>query len=110
MTTLEAVPLVGVGVDRVDGPRKVAGAAPYPNDFSFPDLAHAALVRASIAAGRIRRIDTGPAEAAPGVLEAITHRNAPRLGRAPAGVGPPSRHHRCRTTTSCTTASTSPWW
>ena len=89
MTTLEAVRLVGVGVDRVDGPRKVTGAAPYPNDFSFPNLAHAALVRATIAAGRIRRIDTGQAEAAPGVLAVITHQNAPRLGRAPADIGLP---------------------
>ncbi len=93
MTTLEAVRLVGVGVDRVDGPRKVTGAAPYPNDFSFPNLAHGALVRATIAAGRIRRIDTGQAEAAPGVLAVITHQNAPRLGRAPAERGMATSWH-----------------
>jgi hypothetical protein len=29
----------GAGVDRVDGARKVTGAAPYPNDFSFENLA-----------------------------------------------------------------------
>jgi xanthine dehydrogenase YagR molybdenum-binding subunit len=89
MTTLEAVRLVGAGVDRVDGPRKVAGAAPYPNDVTFPGLAHAAPVRATVAAGRIRRIDTGPARAAAGVLAVITHHDAPTLGRAPAGIGPP---------------------
>jgi xanthine dehydrogenase YagR molybdenum-binding subunit len=89
MTTIERVRLVGAGVDRVDGPLKVTGAARYPNDFDFPDLAHAVLVRATIAAGRIRRIDTGPAEAAPGVLAVITHLNAPRLGRGPAThIGP----------------------
>jgi xanthine dehydrogenase YagR molybdenum-binding subunit len=89
MTTIEAMRLVGAGVDRVDGPRKVAGAAPYPNDVDLPNLAHAALVRATIAAGRIRGIDTGPAEAAPGVLAVITHHNAPRLGRGPAtSIGP----------------------
>jgi CO/xanthine dehydrogenase Mo-binding subunit len=83
MTIIEAAPLVGAGVDRVDGPRKVTGAAPYPNDFSYANLAHAVLVRATIPAGRIRSLDTGPAEAAPGVLAVITHRNAPRLGRGP---------------------------
>jgi CO/xanthine dehydrogenase Mo-binding subunit len=89
MTTIERMRLVGAGVDRVDGPLKVAGAAPYPNDFSFPDLAHAALVRATIAAGRIRRIDTGPAEASPGALAVITHQNAPKLERGPAtDIGP----------------------
>jgi len=55
MTTLERVRLVGAGVDRVDGPRKVTGSAPYPNDFSFPNLAHAALVRSTIAAGASAR-------------------------------------------------------
>ena len=88
-TTIERVRLVGAGVDRVDGPRKVTGAAPYPNDVDFPDLAHAVLVRATIAAGRIKSINTGPAQQAPGVLAVITHRNAPRLGRGPVGnVGP----------------------
>ncbi len=89
MTTLEEARLVGAGIDRVDGPAKVAGAAPYPNDVTVPDLAHAALVRATIAAGRIRRIDTGPAEAAPGVLAVITHHNAPRLAGGPADIGLP---------------------
>jgi CO/xanthine dehydrogenase Mo-binding subunit len=92
MTTIERIPLVGDGVDRVDGPLKVTGAAPYPGDFDFADLAHAALVRATVAAGRISRIDTGPAEAAPGVLTVITHENAPPLGSGPAtsrGPQPP---------------------
>jgi xanthine dehydrogenase YagR molybdenum-binding subunit len=89
MKTIERIPLVGDGVDRVDGPLKVSGAAPYPGDFDFPGLAHAALVRATVAAGRISRMDTGPAEAAPGVLLVITHHNAPRLGPGPAtSIGP----------------------
>src|SRR5262245_10024581 len=83
MTTIEALRLVGAGEDRVDGPLKVTGGAPYPADFDFPNLAHAVLVRATIAAGRIKRINTGPAERTPGVLAVITHRNAPRLGRGP---------------------------
>jgi CO/xanthine dehydrogenase Mo-binding subunit len=83
MTALEAGRLVGAGVDRVDGPRKVTGSAPYPNDASFPDVAHAALVRSTIAAGRIRGISIGRAEAAPGVLGVITHCNAPKLERRP---------------------------
>jgi CO/xanthine dehydrogenase Mo-binding subunit len=83
MTIIEAEPLVGAGVDRVDGPRKVTGAAPYPNDFSYANLAHAVLVRATVPAGWIRDIDSVAAEAAPGVLAVITHRNAPKLGRGP---------------------------
>jgi len=83
LTTIEAVPLVGPGIDRVDGPQKVTGSAPYPADFSFADMAYAVLVRATVAAGRIRRIEVTAAEAAPGVLAVITHRNAPHLGRGP---------------------------
>lgn len=83
MTTVEQARLVGEGVDRVDGPLKVTGAARYPNDFGFPELAHAALVRSTVAAGRISRLDTRAAQDSPGVLAVITHRNAPTLGRAP---------------------------
>ena len=81
--TIEAIRLIGPGVDRVDGPLKVTGAAAYPADFGYPDMAHAVLVRATVAAGRIRDVDTAAAESAPGVLAVITHRNAPRLKRGP---------------------------
>lgn len=89
MTTIDRTARVGDGADRVDGPPKVAGAARYPGDFDFPNLAHAVLVRATAAAGRISSMDTGPAEAAPGVLTVITHQNAPRLRPGPAtSIGP----------------------
>jgi xanthine dehydrogenase YagR molybdenum-binding subunit len=81
--TIEAVRLIGPGVDRVDGPLKVTGAAAYPADFGYPEMAHAVLVRATVAAGRISGVHTAAAEAAPGVLAVITHRNAPHLNRGP---------------------------
>jgi CO/xanthine dehydrogenase Mo-binding subunit len=90
-TAIEAAGLVGADVDRVDGPAKVTGASRYPADFGLDNLAHAVLVQSTVAAGRIRRIGTAAAEAAPGVLTVITHHNAPRLARAPngLGIGPP---------------------
>src|SRR5215831_8278102 len=78
-TTIAPAALVGPGVDRVDGRLKVTGAARYPSDFSLPDMAHAALVRSTIAAGTIARLDTARAAATPGVLAVITHENAARL-------------------------------
>jgi CO/xanthine dehydrogenase Mo-binding subunit len=89
--TIATAGLIGAAVDRVDGPAKVTGAARYPADFGYADLAHAVIVQAAIAAGRIRAISAAAAEAAPGVLAVITHRNAPRLARAPGGlgIGPP---------------------
>ena len=80
--TLGTSRLVGPAVDRVDGPLKVTGAARYPSDLNFPNIAYATLVRSTIASGTIMNIDTRAAEAAPGVLAVITHDNAPELHRA----------------------------
>jgi xanthine dehydrogenase YagR molybdenum-binding subunit len=93
MTTVEGIRGIGAGIDRVDGPHKVTGTAKYPNDFSYPGLCHAALVQSTVAAGRIRRLNTAAAESAPGVLRVITHRDAPRLERGPVnllGSSPPA--------------------
>src|SRR4029453_6562407 len=79
----EGLRLVGPPVDRVDGRLKVSGTATYASDVSFPELAHASLVGSTVAAGRMLRISTGAAEAAPGVLAVITHRNAATLRRGP---------------------------
>jgi xanthine dehydrogenase YagR molybdenum-binding subunit len=76
--------ILGAPMDRVDGPLKVRGAAPYPSDVTYPRQAHAALAQSTIAAGAIRWIDAALAAAAPGVLAVITHENAPSLGEAPA--------------------------
>jgi xanthine dehydrogenase YagR molybdenum-binding subunit len=81
---------IGAPMDRVDGPLKVCGKAPYAAEFSLPRMVHAVMVRSTVAAGRIARIDSTAAESAPGVLLVLTHRNAMRLpqgGRA--AVNPP---------------------
>lgn len=93
MTTLGTGGIVGAGIERVDAPLKVTGAARYPNDFSLPGMVHAALVGSTVAAGRIRDIDVSRAEAAPGVLAVITHLTAPELPRGPLtllGGSPPA--------------------
>lgn len=93
MTTLDARRVIGEGLDRVDAPLKVTGAAHYPNDFSYPGMVHAALVGSTIAAGRIRSIDASEAQAAPGVLTVITHLTAPQLERGSMtllGPSPPA--------------------
>ncbi|MGD1224045.1 xanthine dehydrogenase family protein molybdopterin-binding subunit [Streptomyces krungchingensis] len=92
MTTLEAGRIVGAGLDRVDAPLKVTGAAQYPNDFTLPGMTHAALVGSTVAAGRITGIDASEALAAPGVLTVITHLTAPSLEHGPMtllGGSPP---------------------
>lgn len=75
--------VIGQPVSRVDGRLKVTGAATYAAEFEVPNLAHAAVVRSTIANGRIASIDTATAEQAPGVLTVLTFRNAPRLAYRP---------------------------
>jgi xanthine dehydrogenase YagR molybdenum-binding subunit len=72
-------PYVGAPVDRVDGVVKTTGAAKFSAEHPYPDLAHAALVHAPIARGRITGIDSAAALALDGVLTVITHENAPAM-------------------------------
>ena len=48
--------IVGTGIDRVDGPLKVTGAARYAADAPVPEPLYAVLVQSTIARGRIRAI------------------------------------------------------
>jgi xanthine dehydrogenase YagR molybdenum-binding subunit len=70
---------IGKPVSRVDGRQKVTGAATYAAEFNVPKAAHVAVVRSTIASGRVASIDATAAERAPGVVTVLTHRNAPRL-------------------------------
>src|SRR5947209_10064068 len=68
-----AVSPIGRGTPRVDGPQKVTGAAQYSSDFHFPGLLYAVPVEATIANGRVVKLDTAAAEKMPGV-RAVFHR------------------------------------
>jgi xanthine dehydrogenase YagR molybdenum-binding subunit len=64
---------IGRDTPRVDGPLKVTGKAQYTSDFHFPGMLYAVPVEATIASGRIRKLETTAAEKMPGV-RAIFHR------------------------------------
>ncbi|WP_442681614.1 aldehyde oxidoreductase molybdenum-binding subunit PaoC [Sphingomonas sp. ASY06-1R] len=74
--------VVGVAHDRIDGPQKVSGQAPYAYEYhaEVADAAYGYIVTSGIAKGKIASIDTQDAEAAPGVLLVVTHLNAPEQG------------------------------
>jgi xanthine dehydrogenase YagR molybdenum-binding subunit len=72
-------PIIGQSISRVDGRQKVTGGATYAAEFAVPGHAHGAIVRSTVAKGRIASIDSAAAERAPGVVAVLTHRNAPRL-------------------------------
>ncbi len=78
---------VGRDTPRVDGPRKVSGLAQYTSDFHFPGMLYAVPVEATIANGRVLKLDTAAAEKMPGV-RAIFHReNIGKIFRSTAGPG-----------------------
>jgi len=64
---------IGIDTPRVDGPLKVTGRAQYTSDFHFPGMLYAVPVEATIANGRVMKLDTAAADRMPGV-RAIFHR------------------------------------
>ncbi|GAA2404929.1 xanthine dehydrogenase family protein molybdopterin-binding subunit [Catellatospora methionotrophica] len=70
---------VGKGIDRVEGPHKVTGTAPYASDVTLPGMLHAVVVTSTIAAGSIVKIDSSALLTLPGVRAVFTHENFPRL-------------------------------
>ncbi|MBC7941580.1 MAG: xanthine dehydrogenase family protein molybdopterin-binding subunit [Chitinophagaceae bacterium] len=72
---------------RLDGPDKVTGAARYTADFALPRMLHAKVLRSPHAHARILRIDTGRAEALPGVACVVTGADVAQLADPYYGVG-----------------------
>jgi xanthine dehydrogenase YagR molybdenum-binding subunit len=78
---------IGRSTPRVDGPLKVSGVAQYASDFHFPGQLYAVPVEATIANGRVVRLDTAAVEKMPGV-RAIFHReNIGKIFRSVLGPG-----------------------
>ena len=62
--------IVGQRATRVDAPEKVRGRARYTADLTRPGLLHAAILRSTIARGKVT-LDLAPARGVDGVVEAI---------------------------------------
>jgi len=80
---IDQLKVVGKPFDRIDGPYKTTGTAPYAYDRYdvVPNQAYGYVVGSAIAKGRIASIDLAAAKAAPGVLAIVTADNAGRLGK-----------------------------
>lgn len=78
---IDRLKVVGKPVDRIDGPLKATGLAPYA--YEHHDLpgraAYGHIVGAGISKGSIRSIDLSAARNAPGVLGIVTAQNAGKL-------------------------------
>src|SRR5258708_36596531 len=66
-------------MDRIDGPKKVAGTGPYAYEHPVEGVTYVFPVQSTIARGRIVSIDASTARALPGVVTVLSYENAPRL-------------------------------
>ena len=80
---IDQLKIVGRPTDRIDGPLKTTGTAPYAyeRNKAAPHAAYGHVVGAAIAKGRIASIDTSAARRAPGVLAVVTAESAGKLGK-----------------------------
>ena len=78
---IDQLKVVGKPLDRIDGPLKTTGTAPYAYERHdvAANQAYGFVLGAAIAKGRINAIDTAPARRAPGVLAVVTTLDMPPL-------------------------------
>src|SRR5439155_13517756 len=96
---IDQLKVIGKPTDRIDGPLKTTGTAPYAYERHdvAANQAYGYVLGSAIAKGRIRAIDVAPARAAPGVLAVVTWQNTGKLGRSQSNfasliAGPEVQH------------------
>jgi xanthine dehydrogenase YagR molybdenum-binding subunit len=88
MATTKKMPTtspIGRETTRIDGPIKVSGMAKYTSDFHFPGTLYAIPVEATIANGKVTRIDTSATEKMPGVRAILHRQNIAKIFRSTLG-------------------------
>jgi xanthine dehydrogenase YagR molybdenum-binding subunit len=81
LASTKAQPIIGGDFTRIDGPLKVSGTATYTSDVNLPGTLYAVPVCATIAKGRITRLDTAAAAGMPGVRAVFTRENIGKFYR-----------------------------
>ena len=97
---IDQLKIVGQPIDRIDGPLKASGQAPYAYEHHdvAPNAAVGYVVGAAIAKGAITAMDIEAARKAPGVLAVVTAQNAGKLGKGKMNTatllgGPDIQHY-----------------
>jgi len=97
---IDQLKVVGKPLDRIDGPLKTTGTAPYAYERHevAPNAAYGYVVGAAIAKGRIVSMDLAAAKRAPGVIAIVTADNAGKLGKGKMNTakllgGPEIQHY-----------------
>ena len=80
---IDQLKVVGRSIDRVEGPLKTTGTAPYAYEqhVAVPNAAHGYVLGSAIAKGAITSINVSEAKSAPGVIAVVTYENAGKLGK-----------------------------
>jgi xanthine dehydrogenase YagR molybdenum-binding subunit len=78
---------VGQRTPRIDGPLKVSGTAKYTSDFNIPGQLYGMPVAATVASGRLEKLDVSAAEKMPGVRAVLHRGNIGNIFRAAKGPG-----------------------
>ncbi|HEU0066296.1 MAG TPA: aldehyde oxidoreductase molybdenum-binding subunit PaoC [Sphingomonas sp.] len=80
---IDQMKVIGKPIDRIDGPAKTTGTAPYAYERHdvVANQAYGYIVGSGIATGRINAIDLAAAKAAPGVLAIVTAADAGPLAK-----------------------------
>lgn len=78
---IDQLKVVGHPADRIDGPLKTTGRAPYAYDRhdAVANQAHGYVLGSAIGKGRIVALDLSAAQAMPGVIAVVTAENAGKL-------------------------------
>lgn len=80
---IDQLKFIGQPMDRIDGPMKTSGTAPYAYERhdAVQNPAYGVVVGAAIAKGRIESMDLRAAQASPGVVTIVTAQSAGKLGK-----------------------------
>lgn len=85
---IDRLKVVGRATDRIDGPLKTTGTAPYAYERHdvASNQAYGYVLGSAIAKGRIHTMDTSAAKAAPGVIAVVTTLDMPRLAKGATNI------------------------
>jgi xanthine dehydrogenase YagR molybdenum-binding subunit len=97
---IDQLKVVGKPLDRIDGPMKTTGTAPYAyeQNEAAPKAAYGYVIGSAIAKGRIVSMDIAAAKRAPGVIAIVNADNAGKLGKGKMNTakllgGPEIQHY-----------------
>ena len=96
---IDQMKVVGKPTQRIDGPLKTTGSAPYAYERHdvAANQAYGQILGSGISKGRIRSMDLTKAKAAPGVITIVNAENAGKIGKTPRNfaklIGGPEIQH-----------------